>query len=243
VFETVLVLGGEPVELDAHLQRIGRSVGELFGHDLPPGVRELVLERAAPLSLGRLRLTAAPAKDRSLGLAVGTATVDPGDLFPPWERAISLRPLLLPGGLGPHKWADRGGAAWSEAGAGEDCLPLVLDQGHEVLEASRANLFAVEDGALVTPAADGRILPGIARAKAIETAAELGIQVREESLSLERLIDCAEVFLTGSVRGIEPVRALGDRRLGTPGELVDELSAELERSWTGSSRPSSVPAR
>jgi branched-subunit amino acid aminotransferase/4-amino-4-deoxychorismate lyase len=30
VFETLLVIGGSPIELDAHLERIGWSVRELF---------------------------------------------------------------------------------------------------------------------------------------------------------------------------------------------------------------------
>ncbi|HTZ87753.1 MAG TPA: aminotransferase class IV, partial [Solirubrobacteraceae bacterium] len=123
------------------------------------------------------------------------------------------------------------------------CLPLVLDEGQEVLEASRANVFAVEDGTLVTPAADGRILPGVARAKAIETARALGIQVREEPLTVQRVIESGEAFLTGSIRGVEPVSALGEAELAPLGELVGELSAELERSWTGAGKPDSVRAR
>ncbi|HTZ87337.1 MAG TPA: aminotransferase class IV, partial [Solirubrobacteraceae bacterium] len=104
VFETLLVIGGSPVELDAHLERIGSSVRELFGRELPAGAAELVRKRAAPLGVGRLRLTVAPRDDGSLGLAAVTAAVDPGNLFPSWERAIALRPFVIPGGLGPHKW-------------------------------------------------------------------------------------------------------------------------------------------
>lgn len=242
VFETLLVIGGSPVELDAHLERIGCSVRELFARELPAGAAELVRERAAPLSVGRLRLTVAPRDDGSLGLAAVTAAVDPDNLFPAWDRAIALRPFVIPGGLGSHKWADRDGLAWTEATEAEGRLPLVLDEGQEVLEASRANVFAVEDGVLVTPAADGRILPGVARAKAIGTAKALGIEVREEQIDVQRIVGCGEAFLTGSIRGIEPVSALGEHRLEPPGELVGELAAEIRREWTGAGKPGSVPA-
>ena len=109
----------------------------------------------------------------------------------------------------------------------------MLDIGEEVLEASRANVFAVEGERLVTPPADGRILPGVARARAIECARALGIEVREESLSAERLLDCGEAFLTGSVRGIEPVSSVSGARFNPTGETVAAVTAELRRQWTG----------
>ena len=155
---------------------------------------------------------------------------------------MALRPFVIHGGLGAHKWADRAGLAWTESSEAEGCLPLVLDAGGEVLEASRANVFAVEEGVLVTPAADGRILPGVARARAIGTARALGIELREERLSVARLLDGGEAFLTGSVRGIEPVRSLGESALAPPGELVAELAAEMRQIWIGTTATESVKA-
>ncbi len=231
VLETLLVLDGWPVELEAHLQRLSESVRDLFDAELPADARELVLRDGAPLSLGRLRLTVAPGPGGDLRAETVTARVDPEDVFPSWERAIGLQPFVVPGGLGPHKWADRAGLAWTESGEAVGSLPLVLDTGGEVLEASRANVFAVESGALVTPAADGRILSGVARARAIEAARALGLQVREQALALERLIAAGEAFLTGSVRGIEPVRSVGDAELGPPGEAVAELASTMRRAW------------
>jgi para-aminobenzoate synthetase/4-amino-4-deoxychorismate lyase len=239
----MLVLDGSPVELDAHLGRLSASLRALFGAELPPRTRELALERTSQLPVGRLRLTVAPREDGTLGAAAVAANVDPDDLFPSWERATALHPLLIPGGLGEHKWADRERLAWAEAGEGTGALPLVLDSGEEVLEASRANVFAVEDGVLLTPAADGRILPGVTRARAIETAGSLGIEVREQRLELARLIAAGEAFMTGSVRGIEPVLAVGEAEFAPPGDLIGELAAEIRRRWSGVSEAGSAPAR
>jgi para-aminobenzoate synthetase / 4-amino-4-deoxychorismate lyase len=232
VFETMLVLDGAPIELNPHLRRLSASVRELFGAEPPPGTRELVHERASSLAVGRLRVTVVP-RDDVLGAEVATAVVDREDLFPSWDRAIALRPFVFAGGLGRHKWADRDALARAEANEAKGALPLVLDSDEEVLEASRANVFAVEGGVLVTPAADGRILPGVARARAIETAGSLGIEVREERLDVQRLIGAGEAFLTGSVRGIEPVGAVGESVLGAPGELLAELTSEMRRAWMG----------
>jgi para-aminobenzoate synthetase/4-amino-4-deoxychorismate lyase len=244
VFETLLVLDGAPVELDAHLQRLSTSVRELFAAELPPRARTLVLEHAAALPVGRLRLTAAPA-DTAGGtplLEVVTATVDPANVFPGWARAIALRPFVVEGGLGAHKWADRDGLAWTEATEPDGALPLVLDTGEEVLEASRANIFAVEGARIVTPPADGRILPGVARARAIESARTLGIEVREEALGAQRLLECRVAFLTGSVRGIEPVSSISETQFEPPGETVAAITAEMRRQWVGERQVRSAQA-
>lgn len=242
MFETLLVVDGLPIELEAHLERLGWSVRDLFGAELPPSARELVLGRASRLPLGRLRLTVAPLPSGGVMADAVTATVDPKDLFPSWERAIALRPFVIPGGLGAHKWADRAGLAWTESSESDGRLPLVLDTGGEALEASRANLFAVEGKALVTPAADGRILAGVARARAIDAARSLGIEVREEALTVDRLIAGGEAFLTGSVRGIEPIGSIGEAALGPPGETVREVAAEMRRNWIGAGALGSVEA-
>jgi len=232
VFETLLIVDGAPVELHAHLRRLSSSARDLFAAELPADTRELVLDSAAPLALGRIRLTVAPGPASVLGAEAVAAGVDPEEVFPSWERAIVLRPLLMRGGLGAHKWADRAWIAWASSES-DRSLPLVLDAGGELLEASRANVFAVEGEALVTPPADGRILPGLARARTIETARGLGIELREEALTIDRLIAAGEAFLTGSVRGIEPVRSVGDAELAEPGEAVREVAAELKRMWIG----------
>jgi len=135
VFETILVIEGAPVELDAHLRRLRASVNELFGVEPPPVAREALLAEAAPLSLGRMRLTVHPGPDGVLGLEAVAGQVDPDDVFPAWDRAAELAPFVMGGGLGPHKWADRAALERVSASAGGR-LPLVLDAGAEVLEAA-----------------------------------------------------------------------------------------------------------
>jgi para-aminobenzoate synthetase / 4-amino-4-deoxychorismate lyase len=235
VFETMLVADGSPVELDAHLQRMRHSTTELYGSDLPAGARELVLEHARALALGRLRITVLPAQSGELSADVATAAVQQASVFPSWERAVELRSFVAPGGLGAHKWADREALASMEADLPEGSVALLLDAGEEILEVSRANVFAVEGEIFLTPRADERILPGVARARAIELARSLGIEVREEKLSLARLRAASEAFLSGSVRGIEPVRALDGMPFDEPSRAVQELADAMAALWIGSS--------
>jgi para-aminobenzoate synthetase/4-amino-4-deoxychorismate lyase len=244
VFETLLILDRTPIELDTHLERMSASVQDLFGAELPPDARALALVTASSLVLGRLRLTVAPQDAGGVLVADAVAeAVERDDLFPSWERAIGLRTFVIPGGLGAHKWADRAALASTESGQSSDCLPLVLDAGEEVLEASRANVFAVEHDVLITPAADGRILPGVARARAIEAACSLEIELREETLMVGQLIAAGEAFLTGSVRGVEPVRSIDDAELAPPGEAASAIAAKLKQMWLANEAAHSAGAR
>lgn len=231
--ETLLVIDGSPVELDAHLERLRGAVQDVFGSELPASARPLTLDRASKLELGRLRLTIAPSSRDQLTPEIVTATVDPRDVFPAWDRAIALCSLTLPEGLGSYKWADREGLAWAESSEPDGTLPLLIDSSGDVLEASRANLFAVEDERLITPAADGRILPGVARARAIEAARKIGLQCSEEALGIDRVIAAGQAFLTGSVRGVEPVKSIDEQVLSAPGKAVAALAAEMREAWLG----------
>lgn len=237
VFETLLVAGGRPAELEAHLARLDASLRELYGAELATGAADLVHAEAAGLGLGRLRLTATP-RDGGIELKAEAEPLEPTSVFALAGRSVALCSHVLPGGLGPHKWADRTlleaaqEAARHKAPAANSApptpLPLLVDEDGCVLEASRANVFAVRDGVLVTPPADGRILPGITRATVIAIARESGREVREEPLRFAELTDSDEVFLTSSVRGIEPVGSHDGAELpkGDAGAL---LAAALRR--------------
>ncbi len=144
---------------------------------------------------------------------------------------VALHSLPLAGGLGSHKWVDRALLDAAQAELPEGSLSLLVDEDGSVLEASRANVFSLRDGFLLTPPLDGRILPGVTRMRTIELAGELGIEAREERLSLNDLLSADEVFLTGSVRGIEPVGAIDGTVLASGGNVALELSAELRRTW------------
>jgi para-aminobenzoate synthetase / 4-amino-4-deoxychorismate lyase len=230
LFETLLVLDGRAVEVDAHVDRLATSLAALFDAELPADAKEVIAEEARPLRRGRLRLTAIPTEVGPVKIAVSTAEVDEADVFPSAARGIALRSFIAEGGLGAHKWADRrlleNFAATAEAAE----VPLLVDVGDEVLEASRGNVFCVDGASLTTPPADGRILPGIARDRVLEAAKAAGIEVREARLSLADL-RAGEVFLAGSVRGIEPVRRLDGLELPQLGSLSERIATALRRRW------------
>jgi para-aminobenzoate synthetase/4-amino-4-deoxychorismate lyase len=236
MFETLLLADGEPVELDAHLERLAASLGALFGAAPPPDLGDEVRERARPFELGRLRIDVVVEADAPRA-TLAAEEIASTDIFPAWERGADLVSLLRPGGLGGHKWADRTPLAPQPAAA----VQLLVDEGELVLEASRANVFAVFGATLATPPADGRILPGIARAGAIAVAAETGIELVERPLRRKELIAADEVFLTGSVRGVEPARSLDGAPLARAGALSRRVGEGLRRRWLGAPLAAAAP--
>jgi para-aminobenzoate synthetase / 4-amino-4-deoxychorismate lyase len=249
VFETMLVIAGRPVELNAHIERLDASVAALYGAGLPASTREAVRKEAQGVTHGKLRITVEP----RWGIRIDTEEIEPAAIFPGAKRSISLHGFTVAGGLGEHKWADRRLLEGLEATFAPVELALLIDADGSVLEASRASVFLVAGERLMTPPTDGRILPSIARQQAIAEAHEAGIEVREGALSTEDLRR-GEVFLTGSVRGVEPVRSIDGVRLPLPGEISERVAAGLRRRWLrvpqvepvatgGGGRPDGPPER
>jgi para-aminobenzoate synthetase/4-amino-4-deoxychorismate lyase len=211
VFTSLRVTDGRVADLDKHLARLEASTVELYGKQLP---RQLAADLAARLATrpsGRLRVTARPVGGP---LQVTIEVVPTG----PPPSAVTLRPVLVPRGLGPHKWRDRRllaslaqppvqdqSSAQDQTSVQEQLL--LVDANGDVLETDRGNVFAVEAGVLYTPPLDGRQLPGVTRAAVLRIAAQAGVPVKEAPLTAESLALANEVFVTHSGIGIGRVRS------------------------------------
>jgi para-aminobenzoate synthetase / 4-amino-4-deoxychorismate lyase len=237
VFTSLRVTDGAVRDLDAHLARLDASTWRLFGKHLPPGLAGELTACLAKQPSGRLRVTARPVG----GPLQVTVEVVPAGAP---AAAVTLHPVTIPGGIGGDKWADRRllAALAESGGLGPDDQLLIEDRNGDVLETDRASLFALIDGALHTPPADGRQLPGITRAAVLRLAASSGITTRETPLSRQALLAASEVFLTNSMHGIVPVRSLAGTGVSwNEGPVTDSLRRGLT-GWTaeassGTARP------
>jgi para-aminobenzoate synthetase / 4-amino-4-deoxychorismate lyase len=192
VFETLLVSDGRIQHLDGHLERMDRSLRQLYGLVRPARLPDGLAAQAATLSgPNRLRIDAVP-RDGTLEIEVTSSPLAPGP-----APGVVGAPVLVPGGLGEHKWRDR---RWIEALTTSDDVPLLMDRDGCLLEAAWGNLWLREGDRLITPPADGRLLPGVTRAALIELAPALGLTVAEEPVSLARAVEASEVFLTSALR-------------------------------------------
>ncbi len=86
---------------------------------------------------------------------------------------------------------------------------LLGDEGGLVVEGTMSNLFCVEGGCLRTPDLSRCGVAGIVRAVVLEIAEEQGIPCQVLDIPAAEVSAAEELFLTNSVIGIWPVRALG----------------------------------
>ena len=188
LFETVRVRGGVAERLEQHVRRLEASIAAAGGTP-PTDIRSRIASDALDLGGGRLRVDVR-------GAAVQT-TCGP---LPTASGPVLLAPCLLPGGLGAHKWADRRllDALTRALGA----VPLLVDTDGSVLEAAWATIWVQEGDRLLTPIADGRLLPGVTRAALLAEDPRCAA----EPVSLVRLLDADALWVSSALRGLAPAR-------------------------------------
>jgi len=101
-----------------------------------------------------------------------------------------------------------------------------------MIEGASSNTFAVVGGVLRTHPATHRILAGITREVVLELAAELGIPVAEQAVTLDELAGASELIVTATTADVMPVVQVDGRRVGNgrPGPIAAALHrALLER--------------
>jgi para-aminobenzoate synthetase/4-amino-4-deoxychorismate lyase len=179
LLETILVQGCALPSLEAHLGRLAASARALYRIEPPSDLAVRIRAQASGHS-GRLRVTLS----RDGAVTVGRAPLG----APPHYTGVA--PFTLPGGLGAHKLADRCLLERLTAVA-EGALPLLVDSDGAVLEASWANVLIEEQGRLVSPHSDGRLLPGIGRRR---------LHYDEEPVDFDRLLAADAMVLTSALR-------------------------------------------
>ena len=159
----------------------------------------------------------------------------PPYLGPGAESGISMKTVSLrrmAGGVlngakavGPYLQSVLAVREATDAGADE---ALLLDQNDRVAEGSGQNIFLVRDGRIITPIADN-CLTGITRQSIMEMAAEAGMPVKEEHISLDDVKAADEVFVTGTASEVVHVRTLDDQLIAD-GKL-GEITALLQKNY------------
>ncbi len=107
-----------------------------------------------------------------------------------------------------------------DAGADE---ALMLDPDGNVASCNATNFFCVRDGTVFTAAGDF-CFNGITRGNIIALCEANGISLRVGAFSVDDARAADEAFVTGTLGGVTPVRAIDGRALGaTPGPVTARL--------------------
>lgn len=139
-----------------------------------------------------------------------------------WTRCNLKTICLLPNILAKQK-ADRAGA-----------FEALLIRNGSITEGTSSNVLLRRGPAVVTPAADNRILAGITRSVALDLARRIGYQVIERDVPVAELFEADEAIITSTSIELMPVTRINDQLVGDgkPGPAYARLHAAF-RSLTG----------
>ncbi len=88
---------------------------------------------------------------------------------------------------------------------------IVLNTEGRIADTSIANLFAIINGIIVTPPLTEACIAGVMRNYLLRRIKELGLEIKEQILTIEDLLKADEVFLTNSIYNIRWVKQIGDK--------------------------------
>lgn len=101
---------------------------------------------------------------------------------------------------------------------------LSLDHEGHVAETASTNVFLVRDGHVSTPKPNGTFLAGITRMRVIDLLRQDGVEVAEDSLTLEDFDDADEIFLTANAAKVTHITRYKDKEMG-PGQMATRARA------------------
>lgn len=104
---------------------------------------------------------------------------------------------------------------------------LMLDYRGQVAEATGANIFFIQDGAIHTPLADC-FLNGLTRQTVIQQAKDRQIEVIERAIMPDELNTFSECFLTGSAAEITPVAEIAQYNF-KPSALTELMIEDYDK--------------
>jgi branched-subunit amino acid aminotransferase/4-amino-4-deoxychorismate lyase len=241
LFETLRAYAGRAFRLDRHLARLINSARQLGWTVLPDedDLRENVEQvvGATEQEDARVRLTVTtgtlrPTEQDTPELTV-VATASPGAKYPPECYIQGVTVLVSDYRQGQHDptaghkttsyFSRLASLREAHAQGAFEALWFTYDQ--HLAEGAISSVFIVEDERLLTPPLDTPVLPGITRATVIELAVELGVPVREQTLTIKELLEADEAFLTNSLMELVPVVRVEREPIGSekPGETTRQL--------------------
>jgi branched-chain amino acid aminotransferase len=251
VWEGLRVERGQPLFLDAHLDRLfegAKAIAIDIGMDRAALARALHDTLAAnDMSDGvHVRLMVSrgvkrtPYQDPRATIGPATVVIIPEHKRPkaePLARGLTLFTVHVRRGfpdvqdpkLNSHSKLNCITACIQAAHAGAD-EALMLDPHGFVATCNSTHFFIVRRGEVWTSTGD-YCLGGITRANVLRACREDGIPAFEKNFSLTEVYSAEEAFVTGTFAGVVPVRMIDGRVIGdgAPGPMV----ARLQRLYRG----------
>ncbi|MBV1910986.1 MAG: branched-chain amino acid transaminase [Kangiellaceae bacterium] len=113
---------------------------------------------------------------------------------------------------------------------------IALDVNNFVSEGAGQNVFLVRKNIIYTPPGTASILQGLTRDAVITLARDLGLEVREETITREALYLAEEVFMTGTATEVVPVKSVDAIQVGegSRGPITEKIQSAFFGLFDGS---------
>ena len=238
VYDSLLLRAGLPVFLTKHLRRLAGGAARL-GLPAPDAATVefaiAALVEAHGLTEGRVRITlGAGPSPTVLPAADGNITLITLAPLTPVKAGAAL--AVTPFRRNEHSplagikftaCAENILAQRAALAAGFD-EALFLNTAGNVCECAFSNIFLISAGRVLTPPLTSGCLAGVTREVVLELCASHGIHAEEETLTAESLHEADEIFVTSSIRGIQPVHRLDGRAFSARGRITGLLGHHLQ---------------
>jgi branched-chain amino acid aminotransferase len=235
LYETLKLIDGVPVFFAEHVARLRGGIAALEidcridESDLAAQICRLAVASGVPDGACRLLVTAGPPGGSSALLIQTDVRVFPDRPL----RVVTFRGVRVSAQFKAMTVMQSHLAQRAAQKAGADDAILVDEEGR-IFEGATSNVFITRADGLLTPPAEGAILPGVLRAKLEELAAGAGIPVAEGWARVADLQPDDGMLLTSSVRGVVAVETVDDVRLHPADALVTQLRALVDAAEAAS---------
>lgn len=221
IFDSMLAKDGKPIHIIEHFERIKHDCETVIGltpnlsfRDFCGAVARLLASNATASDYARIRttVTGGEASAPLVKSENTSALIDVVPCAPPVETPVKCAiitdfPRISGCVLENCKRLDysRSYAARRKAETLDAEEAIITNTDGNIACGATSNIFIEEKGTLITPPLSDGVLAGVTRRKLIEES-----DVREESISIERLQAADKIYLTNSFIGLRSVILIKD---------------------------------
>ncbi|MFT6009698.1 MAG: D-alanine transaminase, partial [Parasphingorhabdus sp.] len=239
VYEVISVIDGRLIDMERHVTRLERSLGELSINafaDWSTVSQQLVADNGLQEGLVYLQVSRGVMDERDYRWPAPDA---PPTIFAfAQERVLIANPMADSG----MRIITRPDLRWQRCdikttqllyaslmkmeavAAGVDDVWMTRDD--LVTEGTSQNAYIItRDGILISHQLDRAILPGVTRIEMLAQAQSMGLTVEERAFSIDEAKDAAEAFISSSTLLVMPVVEIDGHRIGDgrPGERTGKI--------------------
>ena len=239
VYEVISVIDGRLIDMERHVTRLERSLGELSINafaDWSTVSQQLVADNGLQEGLVYLQVSRGVMDERDYRWPAPDA---PPTIFAfAQERVLIANPMADSG----MRIITRPDLRWQRCdikttqllyaslmkmeavAAGVDDVWMTRED--LVTEGTSQNAYIItRDGILISHQLDRAILPGVTRIEMLAQAQSMGLTVEERAFSIDEAKDAAEAFISSSTLLVMPVVEIDGHRIGDgrPGERTGKI--------------------